>query len=244
MKFTSKNRCTWFDNSRTISVPVRSLDTHELMPGDIYPHPAAGGIYSLSHREVCSLFSDHIMYICSALVILLLVFIAGVFFRKIMTSSVERKRNTASVISDAKPEVQSKPEYFHLSICVEGPASTDDSALSSLASRVVREAENLYIPGVNRRDSADDVFAWSVQTQFPSDRLFGTRIFPSTGWFERPDMIKHPVKCYCVCLQYTTETLPSTLYALVDEAGRQVAKSYIKGGHCPGSEGYTFCITS
>ncbi|EOE3721264.1 TPA: hypothetical protein ACNH33_005361, partial [Klebsiella pneumoniae] len=26
--------------------------------------------------------------------------------------------------------------------------------------------------------------------------------------------------------------------------GRQVAKSYIKGGHCPGSEGYTFCITS
>lgn len=153
------------------------------------------------------------MYICSALVILLLVFIAGVFFRKIMTSSVERKRNTASVISDAKPEVQSKPEYFHLSICVEGPASTDDSALSSLASRVVREAENLYIPGVNRRDSADDVFAWSVQTQFPSDRLFGTRIFPSTGWFERPDMIKHPVKCYCVCLQYTTETLPSTLYA-------------------------------
>ncbi|MCL0269330.1 hypothetical protein M2T75_39030, partial [Klebsiella pneumoniae] len=26
----------------TISVPVRSLDTHELMPGDIYPHPAAG----------------------------------------------------------------------------------------------------------------------------------------------------------------------------------------------------------
>ncbi|MCP6135118.1 hypothetical protein NL393_38660, partial [Klebsiella pneumoniae] len=22
------------------------------------------------------------------------------------------------------------------------------------------------------------------------------------------------------------------------------AKSYIKGGHCPGSEGYTFCITS
>lgn len=228
----------------TISEHVRSLDTHELMPGDIYPHPAVGGIYSLSHREVCSLFSDHIMYICSALVILLLVFIAGVFFRKIMTSSVERKRNTASVISDAKSEVQSKPEYFHLSICVEGPASTDDSALSSLASRLVREAENLYIPGVNRRDSADDVFAWSVQTQFPSDRLFGTRIFPSTGWFERPDMIKHPVKCYCVCLQYTTETLPSTLYALVDEAGRQVAKSYIKGGHCPGSEGYTFCITS
>jgi hypothetical protein len=36
--------------------------------------------YSLSHREVCSLFSDHIMYFCSALVILVLVFIAGVFF--------------------------------------------------------------------------------------------------------------------------------------------------------------------
>lgn len=154
------------------------------------------------------------MYICSALVILLLVFIAGVFFQKLMTSSTGRKRDTASVIPDTKPEAQSKPEYFHLSICVEGPASTDDSALSSLASRVVREAENLYIPGVNRRDSADDVFARSVQTQFPSDRLFGTRIFPSTGWFERPDMIKPPVKCYCVCLQYTAETLPSTLHAL------------------------------
>ena len=102
----------------TISEPVRSVDTHELVPGDIYPHPAVGETYSLSHREVCSLFSDHIMYICSALVILLLVFIAGVFFRKIMTSSVERKRNTASVISDAKPEVQSKPEYFHLSMAL------------------------------------------------------------------------------------------------------------------------------
>ena len=228
----------------TISEPVRSVDTHELVPGDIYPHPAVGETYSLSHREVCSLFSDHIMYFCSALVILVLVFIAGVFFRKLMTSSAGRKRGTVSVIPDAKPEAQSKPEYFHLSICVEGPASTDDSVLSSLASRVVREAEDLYIPGVNRRDSTDDVFAWSVQTQFPSDRLFVTRIFPSTGWFERPDIIKSPVKCFCVCLQYTTETLPSTLYALVDEAGRQVAKSYIKGGHCPGSEGYTFCITS
>ncbi|MDV0337142.1 hypothetical protein RVP81_28955, partial [Klebsiella grimontii] len=118
----------------TISEPVRSLDAHELMPGDIYPHPAAGGIDSLSHREVCSLFSDHIMYICSALVILLLVFIAGVFFRKLMTSSTGRKRDTASVIPNTKPEAQSKTEYFHLSICVEGPASTDDSALSSLAS--------------------------------------------------------------------------------------------------------------
>ena len=185
----------------TISEPVRSVDTHELVPGDNYPHPAVGETYSLSHREVCSLFSDHIMYFCSALVILVLVFIAGVFFRKLMTSSAGRKRGTVSVIPDAKPEAQSKPEYFHLSICVEGPASTDDSVLSSLASRVVREAEDLYIPGVNRRDSTDDVFAWSVQTQFPSDRLFVTRIFPSTGWFERPDIIKSPVKCFCVCLQ-------------------------------------------
>lgn len=130
----------------TISEPVRSVDTHELVPGDIYPHPVVGETYSLSHREVCSLFSDHIMYFCSALVILVLVFIAGVFFRKLMTSSAGRKRGTVSVIPDAKPEAQSKPEYFHLSICVEGPASTDDSVLSSLASRVVREAEDLYIP--------------------------------------------------------------------------------------------------
>lgn len=27
-----------------ISEPVRSLETHKLMPGDIYPHPALGGI--------------------------------------------------------------------------------------------------------------------------------------------------------------------------------------------------------
>lgn len=228
----------------TISEPVRSVDTDELVPGDIYPHPAVGETYSLSHREVCSLFSDHIMYFCSALVILVLVFIAGVFFRKLMTSSAGRKRGTVSVIPDAKPEAQSKPEYFHLSICVEGPASTDDSVLSSLASRVVREAEDLYIPGVNRRDSTDDVFAWSVQTQFPSDRLCSTRLFPGAGWFEHPDIIKHPVKYFCVCLQYTAETSPSTLHALVDEAGRQVAKPYIKGGHCLGSEGYTFCITT
>ncbi|EOG8226996.1 hypothetical protein ACLIV8_005344 [Klebsiella pneumoniae] len=226
-----------------ISEPVRSLDTHELMPGDIYPHPAVGETYSLSHREVCSLFSDHIMYICSALVILLLVFIAGVFFRKLMTSSAERKRNILSVIPDKKSEAQSKPEYFQLSICVEGPASTDDSVLSSLAARVVREAENLYIPGVNRRDSADEAFAWSVQTQFPSDKLCGTRLFPSAGWFERPDIIERPVKCLCVCLQYTAETSPATLYSLVDEAGRQVEKSYLKGGHYHGSEGYTFCMS-
>ncbi|HID5335025.1 hypothetical protein OW777_27625, partial [Klebsiella pneumoniae] len=25
-----------------ISEPVRSLETHKLMPGDIYPHPAMG----------------------------------------------------------------------------------------------------------------------------------------------------------------------------------------------------------
>jgi hypothetical protein len=118
-----------------------------------------------------------------------------------------------SVIPDTKPEAQSKPEYFHLSICVEGPASTDDSVLSSLASRVVREAENLYIPGVNRRDSADDVFAWSVQTQFPSDRLFGTRIVRRPG--ERLDMIQTSGEMLCVCLQYTAETSPSTLHALV-----------------------------
>ncbi len=149
----------------TISEPVRSLNTHELMLA-IFTHILQWGSYSLSHCEVCSLFSDHIMYICSALVILLLVFIAGVFFQKLMTSSTGRKRDTASVIPDTKPEAQSKPEYFHLSICVEGPASTDDSALSSLASRVVREAENLYIPGVNRRDSADDVFAGPCRLSF------------------------------------------------------------------------------
>ncbi len=36
-----------------ISEPVMSLETHKLMPGDIYPHPAMGGAYSLQLREVC-----------------------------------------------------------------------------------------------------------------------------------------------------------------------------------------------
>lgn len=35
-----------------ISEPVRSLETHKLMPGDIYPHPAVGEVYSLQPREV------------------------------------------------------------------------------------------------------------------------------------------------------------------------------------------------
>lgn len=36
-----------------ISEPVRSLETHTLMLGDIYPHPAMGEAYSLQPREVC-----------------------------------------------------------------------------------------------------------------------------------------------------------------------------------------------
>lgn len=35
-----------------ISEPVRSLETHKLMPGDICPHPAMGEAYSLQPREV------------------------------------------------------------------------------------------------------------------------------------------------------------------------------------------------
>ena len=226
------------------SESARSVDTHELMPSDFYPHPSEGGAYSSSQQSVPTFVDDYVVYFGGAFVIVFFVLIILFLSRKNTSLHTKSKRDALPVNPDKKPEGWSQPEYFQLSLCVEGPADADDSVFSSLASRVVREAENLYIPGVNRRDSADDVFAWSVQTQFPSDRLFGTRIFPSAGWFERPDMIKHPVKCYCVCLQYTTETLPSTLYALVDEAGRQVAKSYIKGGHCPGSEGYTFCITS
>ena len=226
------------------SESARSVDTHELMPSDFYPHPSEGGAYSSSQQSVPTFVDDYVVYFGGAFVIVFFVLIILFLSRKNTSLHTKSKRDALPVNPDKKPEGWSQPEYFQLSLCVEGPADADDSVFSSLASRVVREAENLYIPGVNRRDSADDVFAWSVQTQFPSDRLFVTRIFPSTGWFERPDIIKSPVKCFCVCLQYTAETLPSTLHALVDEAGRQVAKSYIKGGHCPGSEGYTFCITS
>ena len=219
-------------------------DTHELTSTDLYSPRVAYESYVSSKTDSSFFGYDVDLLAVSGAVIIFGLLLFYAFSRYSVSSHIKNKCSTLPAGPDKKPDVQSEPDYFHLTLCVEGPADADDSVLSSLASRVVREAENLYIPGINRRDSADDVFAWSVQTQFPSDRLFGTRIFPSTGWFERPDMIKHPVKCYCVCLQYTTETLPSTLYALVDEAGRQVAKSYIKGGHCPGSEGYTFCITS
>ncbi len=33
-----------------ISEPVSSLETHKLMPDDIYPHPAVGEAYSLQPR--------------------------------------------------------------------------------------------------------------------------------------------------------------------------------------------------
>ena len=219
-------------------------DTHELTSTDLYSPRVAYESYVSSKTDSSFFGYDVDLLAVSGAVIIFGLLLFYAFSRYSVSSHIKNKCSTLPAGPDKKPDVQSEPDYFHLTLCVEGPADADDSVLSSLASRVVREAENLYIPGINRRDSADDVFAWSVQTQFPSDRLFGTRIFPSTGWFERPDMIKPPVKCYCVCLQYTAETLPSTLHALVDEAGRQVAKSYIKGGHCPGSEGYTFCITS
>lgn len=219
-------------------------DTHELTSTDLYSPRVAYESYVSSKTDSSFFGYDVDLLAVSGAVIIFGLLLFYAFSRYSVSSHIKNKCSTLPAGPDKKPDVQSEPDYFHLTLCVEGPADADDSVLSSLASRVVREAENLYIPGINRRDSADDVFAWSVQTQFPSDRLFGTRIFPSTGWFERPDMIKPPVKCYCVCLQYTAETLPSTLHALVDEAGRQVAKSYIKGGHCPGSEGYSFCITS
>ena len=177
------------------SESARSVDTHELMPSDFYPHPSEGGAYSSSQQSVPTFVDDYVVYFGGAFVIVFFVLIILFLSRKNTSLHTKSKRDALPVNPDKKPEGWSQPEYFQLSLCVEGPADADDSVFSSLASRVVREAENLYIPGVNRRDSADDVFAWSVQTQFPSDRLFGTRIFPSTGWFERPDMIKHPVKC-------------------------------------------------
>lgn len=218
-------------------------ETHELTSTDLYSPRIAYEVYASSKKDSSLSGYDTVLLAGSGAVIIFGLLMIYAFSRYTASSRAKRERNPMSAGPDKKPEAQSKPEYFQLSICVEGPADTDDSVLSSLASRVVREAENLYIPGVNRRDSADGAFAWSVQTQFPSDRLYGTRLFPGTGWFERPDIIEHPAKWLCVCLQYTAETSPSTLHALVDEVGRQVAKSYCKGGHYHGSEGYTFCMS-
>jgi hypothetical protein len=39
-----------------ISEPVRSLETHKLMPGDIYPHPAVGRL--IPCNPVRSVFAD------------------------------------------------------------------------------------------------------------------------------------------------------------------------------------------
>ena len=225
------------------SESARSVDTHELMPSDFYPHPSEGGAYSSSQQSVPTFVDDYVVYFGGAFVIVFFVLIILFLSRKNTSLHTKSKRDALPVNPDKKPEGWSQPEYFQLSLCVEGPADADDSVFSSLASRVVREAENLYIPGVNRRDSSDGEFAWSVQTKFPSDKLCGSWLSPGTGWFERPDIIERPVKWLCVCLQYTAETSPATLYSLVDEAGRQVEKSYLKGGHYHGSEGYTFCMS-
>lgn len=221
----------------SISELASSVDAREMKTTDFYPHPSESNAYSLSQNEAPAVnsFPDFPVFSGGALVITAIFFMVLIFRTK-------SKRDALPVIPDKKPETQSEPDYFHLTLCVEGPADAEDFVLSSLASRVIREAENLYIPGINRRDSSDGEFAWSVQTKFPSYKPWGHRLLPDSGWFERPDVIERPAKTLCVCLQYTTQTPSFTLHSLVDEVGRQVAKAYLKGGHCQGSEGYTFCI--
>ena len=218
-------------------------DTHELTSTDLYSPRVAYESYVSSKTDSSFFGYDVDLLAVSGAVIIFGLLLFYAFSRYSVSSHIKNKCSTLPAGPDKKPDVQSEPDYFHLTLCVEGAADADDSVLSSLASRVVREAENLYIPGINRRDSTDGEFAWSVQTKFPSDKLCGSRLFPETGWFESPNVIERPMKMLCVCLQYTAETSPATLYSLVDEAGRQVEKSYLKGGHYHGSEGYTFCMS-
>lgn len=218
-------------------------DTHELTSTDLYSPRVAYESYVSSKTDSSFFGYDVDLLAVSGAVIIFGLLLFYAFSRYAVSSHIKNKCSTLPAGPDKKPDVQSEPDYFHLTLCVEGAADADDSVLSSLASRVVREAENLYIPGINRRDSTDGEFAWSVQTKFPSDKLCGSRLFPETGWFESPNVIERPMKMLCVCLQYTAETSPATLYSLVDEAGRQVEKSYLKGGHYHGSEGYTFCMS-
>lgn len=218
-------------------------ETHELTSTDLYSPRVAYESYVSSKTDSSFFGYDVDLLAVSGAVIIFGLLLFYAFSRYAVSSHIKNKCSTLPAGPDKKPDVQSEPDYFHLTLCVEGAADADDSVLSSLASRVVREAENLYIPGINRRDSTDGEFAWSVQTKFPSDKLCGSRLFPETGWFESPNVIERPMKMLCVCLQYTAETSPATLYSLVDEAGRQVEKSYLKGGHYHGSEGYTFCMS-
>ena len=218
-------------------------ETHELTSTDLYSPRVAYESYVSSKTDSSFFGYDVDLLAVSGAVIIFGLLLFYAFSRYSVSSHIKNKCSTLPAGPDKKPDVQSEPDYFHLTLCVEGAADADDSVLSSLASRVVREAENLYIPGINRRDSTDGEFAWSVQTKFPSDKLCGSRLFPETGWFESPNVIERPMKMLCVCLQYTAETSPATLYSLVDEAGRQVEKSYLKGGHYHGSEGYTFCMS-
>ncbi|MEQ5055692.1 hypothetical protein ABN154_28465 [Klebsiella michiganensis] len=225
------------------SESVISVDSHEMATTDFYPRASEGGPYS-SQESVPTFPGDYALYFEAAAVIIFLFFMVCIFLRYTASSRAKLERNPLPAGPDIKPDVQGEPDYFHLTLCVEGPAGAENSVLSSLASRVVREAENLYIPGINRRDRSDGEFAWSVQTKFPAEKLSGgSRLFPETGWFERPDITERPVKWLCICLQYTAETSPSTLHALVDETGREVAKAYLKGGHCHGPAGYTFCMS-
>ena len=218
-------------------------ETHELTSTDLYSPRVAYESYVSSKTDPSFFSYDVDLLAVSGAVIIFGLLLFYAFSRYAVSSHIKNKCSTLPAGPDKKPDVQSEPDYFHLTLCVEGAADADDSVLSSLASRVVCEAENLYIPGINRRDSTDGEFAWSVQTKFPSDKLCGSRLFPETGWFESPNVIERPMKMLCVCLQYTAETSPATLYSLVDEAGRQVEKSYLKGGHYHGSEGYTFCMS-
>lgn len=66
------------------SESARSVDTHELMPSDFYPHPSEGGAYSSSQQSVPTFVDDYVVYFGGAFVIVFFVLIILFLSRKIL----------------------------------------------------------------------------------------------------------------------------------------------------------------
>ena len=75
------------------SESARSVDTHELMPSDFYPHPSEGGAYSSSQQSVPTFVDDYVVYFGGAFVIVFFVLIILFLSRKNTSLHTKSKRD-------------------------------------------------------------------------------------------------------------------------------------------------------
>lgn len=196
--------------------------------------------YEASQSNADSMPADLLIFVTVPLILFIfLLFCTQRFFSVVYC---RRGRGAANAAVSQRDE-RAEPEYHTLILCLEGTAGTDSAMLCDKAARLIRDADNLYIPGLNRRDGSAGDIAWSVHTAFPSEGLNRWQIYPQTGWYARPDIVHARRILLCITLCYTRDTPQTTLQALVDEACREIHKSCVKGGRQQGREGYTFCLT-